>query len=77
MEKEKKTKSSKKSKQRMTAWLTYDWQISGETTIDEYIDFDSEIITSDPAVDQTHAYWRQERMSRKRHCRGLAIRKYC
>ena len=75
MEKEKKTKSSKKSKQRMTVWLTYDWQISGETTIDEYIDFDSEIITSDPAVDQT--YWRQERMSRKRHCRGLAIRKYC
>ena len=51
MEKEKKTKGSKKSKQRMTAWLTYDWQISGETTIDEYIDFDSEIITSDPAVD--------------------------
>lgn len=45
MEKEKKIKGSKKSKQRMTAWLRYDWQISGETTTDEYIDFYSEIIT--------------------------------
>ena len=35
-------------------------QISSETTLDEYIDIDVEIITSEPAVCTTHVDWRQE-----------------
>ena len=35
-------------------------QISSETTIDEYINFDAETVTSVPAVDPTHVDWRQE-----------------
>ena len=34
-------------------------QISSETTIDEYIGFDTVTITSEPAVDSTHVDWRQ------------------
>ena len=32
-------------------------QIPSETTLDEYIDFDEETITSEPAVDPTHVDW--------------------
>ena len=35
-------------------------QVSSETTLDEYIDFDAETITSQPAADPTHVDWRQE-----------------
>ena len=35
-------------------------KISCETTLDEYIDFAAETITSEPAVDLTHVDWRQE-----------------
>ena len=35
-------------------------QFSSETTLDEYIDFDAETITSEPAVDPTYVDWRQE-----------------
>ena len=35
-------------------------QISNETTLDEYIDFDTKIITSEPAVYPTHVDWRQD-----------------
>ena len=35
-------------------------QIFSETTLDEYIDIDVEIITSEPAVCTTHVDWRQE-----------------
>ena len=35
-------------------------QISSETTLHEYIDFDAETIASDQAVDLTHVDWRQE-----------------
>ena len=32
-------------------------QIYCETTLDEYIDFDTEIIASEPAFDPTHIDW--------------------
>ena len=35
-------------------------QISGETTLDEYIDFDVETITSELAVDPTQDHWQQD-----------------
>ena len=35
-------------------------QVFNETTLDKYIDFDSETITSHPAVDPTDVDWRQE-----------------
>ena len=35
-------------------------QISSETTLDEYIDFDAKTITSEPAVDPTHVDWWKE-----------------
>ena len=35
-------------------------QISSKTTLDECIDFDAKTVTSEPAVDTTHADWRQE-----------------
>ena len=35
-------------------------KISCETTLDEYIDFAVETITSEPAVDLTHVDWLQE-----------------
>ena len=47
-------------------------QISSETTLGEYIDFDVEAITSDTAVDPTHVKESRE----EKQCRGLAIRKY-
>ena len=39
-------------------------QISDETTIDEYIDFDFEIVTSEPAVNTQNVDWRQESRER-------------
>ena len=35
-------------------------QISSETTLDEYINFDTETITSDLTVAPTHVDWQQE-----------------
>ena len=35
-------------------------QISGETAPDEYIDFDAETITPEPALDLTHVDWRHK-----------------
>ena len=35
-------------------------QISSETTLDKYINFEEETTTSEPAVDQPCVYWRQE-----------------
>ena len=34
-------------------------QLSSETTLGEYIDFDAETKISDPAVNSTHLDWRQ------------------
>ena len=39
-------------------------QISDETTIDEYIDFDFETVTSEPAVNTQNVGWRQESRER-------------
>ena len=39
-------------------------QISDETTIDEYIDFDFETVTSEPAVNTQNVDWRQESRER-------------
>ena len=35
-------------------------QLSSETDIDEYIDFDIEVVTSLPAIDPVMVDWRQE-----------------
>ena len=35
-------------------------KISIETTLDEYIDFDAETVTSEPAVNSTQVDWQQE-----------------
>ena len=35
-------------------------QISSEATLDQYMNFDADTITSEPAVDSTHADWQQE-----------------
>ena len=40
-------------------WELFD-QLSSETDIDEYIDFDIEVITSLPAIDPLMVDWRQE-----------------
>ena len=34
-------------------------QISAENTIDEYIDFDADVVTSLPAIDQLMVDWRK------------------
>ena len=39
-------------------------QISDETTIDEYIDFNFETVTSEPAVNTQNVDWRQESRER-------------
>ena len=39
-------------------------QISDETTIDEYIDFDFETVTSEPAANTQNIDWRQESRER-------------
>ena len=39
-------------------------QISDETTIDEYIDFDFEIVTSEAAINTQNVDWRQESRER-------------
>ena len=39
-------------------------QISDETTVDEYIDFDFETVTSEPAVNTQNVDWRQESCER-------------
>ena len=49
-------------------------QISGEIIFDEYIHFDAETVTSEPAVDPKQADWRQECCSKKN---GIKIRRYC
>ena len=43
-----------------TELKSYLMQIPSETTLDEYINFDVETITSESAVDPIHADWRQE-----------------
>ena len=50
-------------------------QISSETTLDEYVKFYGETITSKPAVDPTLIDW-QQACREKKHFRGLAIRKH-
>ena len=35
-------------------------ELSSETDIDEYIDFDIEVVTSLPAIDPSMVKWRQE-----------------
>ena len=44
--------------------------ISSETTLDEYIDFDGETITSEPAVDPIQVDWRKE-------CREKTLQRSC
>ena len=39
-------------------------QISDETTVDEYIDFDCETVMSEPAVNTQNLDWRQESRER-------------
>ena len=43
-----------------TEFKSYLMQIPSETTLDEYINFDVETITSESAVDPIHVDWRQE-----------------
>ena len=58
-------------------WKDWDWisrVTSGEIIFDEYIHFDAETVTSEPAVDPKQADWRQECCSKKN---GIKIRRYC
>ena len=43
----------------MEFWELFD-QLSSETVIDKYIDFDMEVVTSLPAIDPLMVDWRQE-----------------
>ena len=49
-------------------------QIYSKTALDEYINFDTDKILSEPAFHPTHVDWRQE-CPDKRHCKGLATRR--
>ena len=51
-------------------------QISSETILDEYINFNAETIISGLHVDPTHVD-RQQECREKKPCKGLAIKRYC
>ena len=54
---------------------SYFAQISSETTLNEFVDFDAETNTSETAADPVHVDWRKV-CREKKHCRDLAIRRY-